>query len=175
MNKKVLGFALASIFLAMIVAPVLAVSPNKVPVTAIILDMAPDFSNFIMKETDGIVHIQGLILTGPIAIFADDDPTPIPVSYINDPCNILYNPKSGENGRSVMEFNEVWTLEGGTFVGTSRTKIDGYLFDFTFTNMQSHIVLHGTGDYAGQILNLKMDWYTDDPTTYGYFGTWLKP
>ena len=41
--------------------------------------------------------------------------------------------------------------------------------------MKAQILMHGTGDYEGQILNLKMDWYPADPDTAGYFGTWLKP
>jgi hypothetical protein len=174
MNKKIL-LSLVTIFVLGVSAfPVMAKAPNKVPVVAIIDNMFPDFTNMISTETDGIVHIQNLMIVGPISLYLGDNPTPIPVDYVDYPVDILYNPKRGSNGWSIMEFTEVWALDGGTFVGTAHVKIDGFLFDFTFTNMKSHIILQGTGDYEGQIINLKMDWYPADPTTYGYFGTWLK-
>ena len=166
---------LVSIFIvAMFAIPVMAVSPNKVPVTAYILSIGPDFTNLEIRETDGISHIKNLRIAGGIAIYPEVGAMPLAVgSYVDDPCEGVYNPKTD---KSVYTFDEVWDFGGGnTFVGTAHVKIDGNLLTFDFDTLEVHIVLQGTGGYEGQVLNLKMDWDTSDMTTFGYKGTWLKP
>lgn len=173
MKKKIIGF-LASIFIvAMFVVPVMAASPNEVPVKAIPIVTGFNFDNMQTRVTDGVLHIESLIIVGNILILPEGGGPPMAVgTFVDDPCDGLYNPK---NGMSVYTFDEVWDFGVGTFVGTAHVKINGDLLTQTFTTMEAHIVLHGTGEYEGQVLNLKMDFDTSDPTTYGYIGTWLKP
>jgi hypothetical protein len=176
MKKKIIGFFASIFIVAMFAVPVMAASPNKVPVTAYITTVVPDFTNLDIRETDGVMHIENLRLTGGIVIFPEGGAIPLAVgAYVDDPCEGLYNPKAG---MSVYTFDEIWTLDDGidgTFVGTIHVKITGNLLTFTFDTMEAYVILHGTGGYEGQVLNLKMDWDTSDPATYGYTGTWLKP
>ncbi|MFX1301033.1 MAG: hypothetical protein ACFFDE_08810 [Promethearchaeota archaeon] len=170
MKKKITGIV-ASIFIAVMFAvPVMAESPNKIPVKAI--PIIGPFMDIETRVTDGLVHIENLRIEGEIMILPEVGGPLAVGTFVDDPCEGLYNPKTG---MSVYTFDEVWTFSDGTFVGTAHVQINGDLLSFTFTAMQAHIVLHGTGDYEGQVLNLKMDWDMSVPGSYGYEGTWLKP
>lgn len=169
MKKKITGIVASIFIVVMFAVPAMAESPNKIPVKAI--PIIGPFSNIQTRVTDGVVHIESLRIEGEIRLFPEVG-APLFGTFVDDPCEGLYNP---EAGMSVYEYDEVWTFSGGTFVGTAHVKINGDLLSFTFTTMQAHIVLHGTGDYEGQVLNLKMDWDMSVPGSYGYEGTLLKP
>jgi len=171
MKKKIIGIFVSIFIVAIFAVPVMAISPNKIPVTA--TPIIGPFSNIQTRMTDGVKHIESLVIEGEIMIFPEGSTVPLAVgTFVDDPCKGLYNPKTG---MSVYRFNEVWDFGDGTFVGTAHVELNGDLLTFTFTTMEAHIVLHGTGPYEGQVLNLKMDWDMSVPGSYGYTGTWLKP
>jgi len=113
MKKKIIGIFASIFIVAMFAVPVMAVSPNKVPITAYILTIVPDFTNLEIIETDGISHIENLRITGGIAIFPEGGTMPLAAgAYVDDPCEGVYNPKTD---KSVYTFDEVWDLGDGTF------------------------------------------------------------
>jgi hypothetical protein len=162
----VLAFALSMMFAA--VAPVMAVSPNKLPAKAIITGLSGFEMNTLEYRItdDGIEHLIYFKMWGTILLFLDDGP-PIPVEWV-DICNGLYNPVSNTG---VYRFDEVWTLPDGTFVGTDKLSVEGNILG-DYTGMHTHIVLKGSlgGVYEGQVINLKMD---SDESDW-FLGTWLK-
>jgi len=164
-NKKLLGIALAFVFLAMLAAPVIAKSSNKVPAEAVIYTTGFDPTTLDIRVTDdGIEHIIYLEMWGIIELYQGDNPTPIIVEWV-DICEGLYNPRSN---KGIWRFDEVWTIDGSpAFVGTDHVKVEGPLI--APEAMKSHMVLHGVGDYEGQVLNL---WFEPVATLAG---TWLKP
>jgi hypothetical protein len=169
-KKKVLVVAVALMAVAMLATPfvgtVMAAPANKVPARAAIttLGYEIDPATDIRVTDDGIEHITYLMMWGIIELYEGDNPIPIIVDWV-DICEGLYNPKCD---KSVWRFDEVWTIDGApAFVGTDHVKTVGPLI--AVESMKSHMILHGVGDYEGQVLNL---WFVPDE---GLVGTWLKP
>ena len=168
MNKKILGVTLTAVFVAMLIAPAMAASPNKTPVTAVITGiMGADPVVEIRVTKGGIEHLEYFKFWGTMELTLEGASSSIPVEWV-DVCVGTYNSK---NNKGVYKFDEVWTLPGGTFEGIAHLKLEGSLF--SYTHMTAHIILHGTGDYEGQILSLTSD---DDTSGFpSYAGYWLKP
>jgi len=167
MNKKILGLLASLLIVTMFAVPVMAAKPNKVSARAVIytLGCEIDPTTDIRITDDGIEHILYLKMWGIIELYQGDNPTPIIVDWV-DICDGLYNPRSN---KSVWRFDEVWQIEGSdAFVGTDHVKTVGPLT--APESMNSHMILHGVGDYEGQVLNL---WFT--PEEGALVGTWLKP
>lgn len=168
MKKKVLVtvLALALVLLATpLVGTVIAEPANKVPARAVIttLGFEIDPTTDIRVTDDGIEHISYLMMWGIIELYEGDNPTPIIVDWV-DICEGLYNP---ECDKSIWRFDEVWEIDGDpAFVGTDHVKTVGPLI--AVESMKSHMILHGVGDYEGQVLNL---WFVMGE---GLVGTWLK-
>jgi len=167
MNKKItlIVLALALVLLATpFVGTVMAKSANKLPAVATIYTLGFEINpaTDIKVTDDGIEHILYLKMWGIIELSLDGGP-PTTVDWV-DICEGLYNPRSNTG---TWRFDEVWTIAGSdAFVGTDHVKVEGMLA--APTAMRSHIVLHGIGDYEGQVLNLWFD-------SGALVGTWLKP
>ena len=169
MNRKLVVLAVALLAMAMLATPVFAKSPNKFPATAVITGISgADPTTISYRVTDdGVIHLENFEFWGPIILSVDGGPI-INVAWY-DICSGSYSP--GGN-RGIYRFDEVWTIDGeAVFVGTDHLVCEGELLTETITSMHSHIVLHGVGDYAGQVLEFWMK-----PENYPVFvGTWLKP
>ena len=162
MNKKILILSL-SLLMVISVVPVMAISKHKLPATATPTSSIPDPSTIELTYTKGGIEKLAVTMSGSITLNSN------PGTYV-DICVGTYNPRSD---KGVYTFEEVWTFDGGTFVGTAHVKTEGTLWMGAYTRMTTHIVLHGTGVYEGQILNLR-----SDQTVPGgfpvYTGYWLK-
>ena len=169
MYRKLLGLAVAVLLLTMLAAPVFAKSPNKFPATAAITGIDGFDPNTISYRVtnDGVIHLDNFEFWGPIALSLNGG-TPIAVEWY-DVCSGIYSPSSN---RGIYRFDEVWSIDGeAAFVGTDHLVCEGNLLTETIDSFHSHIVLHGVGDYAGQVLDLWMY-----PENYPVLvGTWLKP
>jgi hypothetical protein len=154
----------------MLATPVLAASPNKTPVTGTNLKtLGSQYDPLTYRwVTDGnISHIVYMKLWGTLQINVDGEV--IPVNWV-DILSGTYNIKTKEG---VWKWFEVWTLPNGdTFEGTAHVKMAGGTL-ITYTEFYSHIVLHGTGVYEGQVLSLSMERPTR-ATPSIYEGYWLK-
>lgn len=169
MRKAVLVLAVVLMAVAIMATPVFAANPNKVSVTA--KDLVTGGSSYDPATfrwiTDGnISHIVYMKLWGTLNIYVGQQV--IPVSWV-DELSGVYNMKTKEG---VWQWDEVWTLPGGTFEGTAHVKLGGGTLT-TYTEFYSHIVLHGTGVYRGQVLSLEMERPTR-ATPGIYEGYWLK-
>jgi hypothetical protein len=162
-RKKVLGCALVCVFLAILATPVMAKPANKVPAVAAITGITGIDPNVEVRFTDdGVGHLAYFMMWGTIDLSLDGGPA-IPVEWV-DICEGIYSPRSNTG---IYRFDEVWTIDGkDAFVGTDHLYGEGNLMDYTI--IHTHIVLHGVGDYEGQVLNL---WYDSG----ALIGTWLKP
>jgi len=168
--KTILGSGLAVFMLLTFVSPVLAGSPNKTPVKCDDLDTIgyvypPD----VWVTNGGISHIEYFKMYGTIDIKLDGVLVFDNVPWV-DIVSGTYNSKTMQ---AVLQFDEVWTLPGGTFEGVAHITLVGGNLQ-TYKEMYSHIILHGTGDYEGQILSMELG-YIRHVTPAVYEGYWLKP
>ncbi len=169
MKKAILGITVALMTVAMLATPVLAANPNKVSVTAKDLKTVGQSYDPLTYRwvTDGnISHIVYMKIWGTLNIYVGQQV--IPVSWV-DEIRGVYNMKTKQG---VWQWDEVWTLPGGTFEGTAHVTLAGGNL-ITYTEFYSHIVLHGTGVYEGEVLSLSMERPTR-ATPSIYEGYWLK-
>ena len=170
MIKKILILSLGLLMLLSFFAPVMATSKHKLPATAEPTTNLPDFTTIELTYTKGGIEKFALNMSGEITLTLNGGD--IFGTYV-DIISGTYNLRSN---KGVYIFEEVWTfaegtLAEGTFVGTGHIKTEGTLVFEAYTRMTAHIVLHGTGVYEGQILNLR----SDQPGGYPvYTGYWLK-
>lgn len=161
MKKKVLGIALAFIFLAMLVVPVLAASAEKIELTAF-ASLGP-FSAPDYWISGNIIHGRGATCSAPTFI-SWQIPWYLPSNPNADPGKYLYGPSEWiadydvnlETGNGVLHYTVEITLAGGTFEGTisfhGTFAINNPAPDVYYANQQSGFrrgVLHGSGDYQG--------------------------
>jgi hypothetical protein len=169
-GKTILISGLALFMLLTFVAPVSAGSPNKTPITCDDLHTAGYSSYPDVRVTNGgISHIDNFEFYGTIDIKLNGVLLFDDVPWV-DIATGTYNSKTMQ---AVLQFDEVWTLPGGTFEGVAHITLEGGNLQ-TYKEMYSHIVLHGTGDYEGQILSMSLG-YTRGVTPAVYEGYWLKP
>jgi len=160
---------LASALLMTFAAPVMAKSSTKFPATAAITAITGmDPTTIAYRITDdGMMHLENFEFWGTIVLSVEGG-AEVDVEWY-DVCSGIYSPSSN---RGIYRFDEVWTIDGEpAFEGTDHLTCEGSLLADTITSFHSHMVLHGVGDYAGQVLNLWMH-----PENYPVLaGTWLKP
>ncbi len=171
MNKKLLVVGLGLLMLFAFAPLAMAESPNKTDITATNLKTTGSYYDpltFRWTTDGGITHIVYMRLWGTLQINIDGEV--IPVSWV-DELSANSNTKTLE---SVWKWDEVWTMPNGdTFEGTAHVQLAGGTL-MTYKEFYSHIVLHGTGSYEGQILSLSMD-RPDRSVPAVYEGYWLKP
>lgn len=167
MNKKLIIFGLALLLISSAV-PVMGASLNKVEITANVLNhhlVVPPKP--VTMITGDITHWEVLTLAGDLQINIGEET--ISCTYV-DTITGIDNPDSN---KGVYQWDEVWTLPNGdTFAGTAHVNLVGSLMKYT--EFDSHIILHGTGSYEGQILSLNMHFINPGGTST-YTGYWLKP
>lgn len=154
---------------AMLASPAFAASPNKGEVRCDDLHTTGyDPATLDKWTTDGgITHIEYMKMWGTIDVWVNDVKVYDDVSWV-DIVSGTYNTKTKEG---VMQFDEVWTLPGGTLEGVAHiTLVGGSLT--TYKEMYSHIILHGTDAFEGQILSMELG-YVRGVTTPAYEGYWL--
>jgi hypothetical protein len=153
----------------MLATPVFAASKNKVDVTCNDLHTTGyDPASMVIRVTDGgISHIEYMKMWGTIDILVNDV-----LVYDNVPwVDIVSGSYNSKTMKGVLQFDEVWTLPGGTLEGVAHiTLVGGNLM--TYKEMYSHIILHGTDAFAGQILSMELG-YIRGVTTPAYEGYWL--
>lgn len=172
MNKKIMSLIIGILIASAFVTPVLAENPNKVPVAVALLaaDRGIDYSTMVRWTSEGgITHLEYVHIWGTLDIYLNDLKTYAGVQY-NDFISGNYNP---ETMMGHWKYDEVWTLPGGTLEGTAQaTSYGGSLLNYK--ELKANILLHGTGDYEGQILSMSMD-YIPGLTLPIYEGYWLTP
>jgi hypothetical protein len=162
MNKKVLVIALASIFSAMLVAPVMAASTTKIEGVTLTLDITiiPD-PDSIHTADHNIVHNKGIATgTATLNIPGQDSLnftyygtwsgtskwTGFPTTPDLEGSNVVI-------GKSVLTSTDEGTT--GTFEGVSHSKTIGLppvipIMSYT----EYHMVFRGTEDFKGQTLKV---------------------
>ena len=152
--------------ISVVLVIVMTQSKQKLPATAEPTSAIPDMSTFNVTTTeDGIVTLNFMEMTGSITLTLDG--TDNYGTYV-DICAGTYDPGSN---KGVYTFEEVWTFDGGTFEGTADVETEGNLLGSLYTRMTTQIILHGTGVYEGDSLNLRSDEAGGFPF---YTGDWLK-
>ncbi len=153
------------------VIPVLAENPNKMQVAAALLPTSVvDYSTMVRWTSEGgITHLNYVHVWGTLDIYVNGVKTFANVQY-NDFISGNYNPQTMEGH---WKYDEVWTLPGGTLEGTAQaTSYGGSLLNYK--ELKAKILLHGTGDYEGQILSMSFD-YIKGINRPIYEGYWLTP
>lgn len=167
MKKGIITFVFVVLVLSAFVTPVLSENPNKVPVAAELLGTGGiDYSTMVLWTSEGgIVHLDYVHIWGTLTIYVAGLETYANVQY-DDIISGNYNPNTMVGN---WKFDEVWTLPGGTFVGTSQaTTYGGSLLNYK--ELEAKILLHGTGIYEGQILSMSHDYVkgVNHPIYEGY-------
>lgn len=170
-KRMVLIPSLALLMLLAVVAPILADSPRKIQVKAVITGKTQEYREFF--DTPGGLRHVDLIWTGPIELYIPEtSSTPLEGTYtavING--TRCKDPLGGADQRlneGVFHFKEVWTFDGGTFEGIAQVKTHGPQWG----NLESHIVLQGCGTFATQTLSLSA---AIPPGPLTYYGELLVP
>jgi hypothetical protein len=151
-NRKILRISVALIFVAMLVAPVLAKSPKKIPVTN------PMSGSYWIPPPPEEVWTSGNVqhgrgFTGGWASWGiEGDGVSLSGSletYYGD-----YNVNL-ENGHGIIRRKMVITFDGGTFEGNNIQhgiiQMMGGVFP-ALVDGTVHAIFHGTGDYQGWTL-----------------------
>jgi len=149
-KKKVLGIAVALLFVAMMVAPVLAVSPKKIPVTT---QMSGSYwippPPTEVWTSGNVQHGRGFTgghLSYNITGEGMPDLNGSQTTYYGD-----YNVNL-KNGHGVIRRKMVITFDGGTFEGNNIQHGIITMMGGVFPRLDEgtvHAVFHGTGDYLG--------------------------
>ncbi len=172
MSKIIIPLVLGLFMTLAFVSPVLAENPNKVPVSAALLSAGrgTDYSTMILWTSEGgIAHLDYVHLWGKLNIYVNGVETYANVPY-DDIISGNYNPKTMVGN---WKYDEVWTLPGGTLVGTAHaTSYGGSLLNYK--ELKADILLHGTGAYEGQVLSMSFD-YVKGVNFPIYEGYWLTP
>ena len=165
MKKKIQVIAVALMFAAMLVAPVLAAPATKiegVTMTAAVIQ-TPNPGSPRMVSHDTISHSEGTstgtvtldipMPSGPLVLTGDYDSEWIGRGKISE------DPAESE---VIIMGKVVLTFTGGTFEGVIQRKIIGFPPDppTVIPYFEDYLVLHGTGDFQGQTLKLS---YTGTP------------
>jgi len=172
-NAAVVFLAL-SLLLLLAAAPVMAEPTNGQKVPAIMTFPVPPKITMldpgeVWKTNGNVSHRRDTIINYTFLFIIDGAP-PI-TGYaitVRDGNGII--PKTGMF--SYHEYYEFWfPTVGGGFEGRGLS----HYFDFVSMSsydLEIHVILHGTGSFEGQTLNM---WRTGGPTGPGWTGYLLKP
>ena len=174
MEKPVLVLAVGLLAVAMLTTPVLAAPTNGQKVPAILKFPTPPKVSILdpgeRTWTNGnVTHLRDRIINYTFLLIIDGAP-PI-TGYaitVRDGSGIPY--KIGMTG--YHDYYEFWfPTEGGGFEGRALNHITDATSEISY-NLSLHTVLHGTGAFEGQTLNM---WREGPLLPGGWFGYLLKP
>lgn len=171
MKKEILFLSVVVLMICALTMPVLAEKLNKMPVAVALLPTGgADYSTLVKWVSDGgVAHLEYLRTWGTVNIYVNGVMAYANVQYSNVICG-NYNPETMTGN---WKYNEIWTLPGGTFEGAAHvTTYGGDLA--SNSEMAARILLHGSGDYKGQVLSMSFDWIKGVNTPV-YKGYWLTP
>ena len=178
MNTKILGIAIATLAIAMLISPALAAPVEKIPFTAEITGYRPqpqqtDEYRKVITPNGDTVHIINQIGAGTIKIWigtTSKTGTPTYQGIWTTTFKMNLNAKSSEGP---VQYQMIWTIPGyGTFEGNILgTIVAPTPADNALTGL--HGVMQGSDLFDGQRLMIEDGWRdTGKPTTY--IGTFLK-
>jgi hypothetical protein len=172
MNKKILGIAFALMFVAMMVAPVIAEPTRGQKVTAEMyvlgFSQVPGEDYSINANNGGIRTERNLIVTYDPILLIIDGGAPLMGTVVSNVDTISNLDKKTAVGHmdAVMSF---LTSEGGFRGNIQTTQEEMFTPDWT---LRMHCVLQGFGAYEGQTLYLNRTGPYPGPPSTGYL---LKP
>jgi len=166
MNRKILGIIVAFLALAMLTVPVMAKPAEKVTFTAIQIPIPqPPPPGSISVSNGDIVHGKNLPGAGTIKLWIDSAPPATPTYTGTSSALLIYNINL-KTGEGPVKFNMTWTFATGTFEGN----ILGGIADLSGPGMNAfvdcHGVLHGTGEFEGQIIQIAGEKPVGQPFTW---------
>ena len=158
--------------------------PSKTPITVAITGLTSiSYSTLKYVVHDDIEYLLYFTFSGTIAIFAGTfsyatlPSTPLTTVDFVDVCWGTYNIATNTGSYT---FYEVWTISNGaTFVGFDHPHSTGDLLSYLGVNtgnppwsaVEAHMVVVGTGAYAGQVIDVASPNLLASPCT----GYWLTP
>ena len=174
MDRRVLAMAVLLLAVAMVATPVLAAPINGQKVSATLkFPTPPKVTTLDPGETTwtngNVTHLRDRIINYTFLLIIDGAP-PI-TGYaitVRDGNGVPY--KIGMTG--YHEYYEFWfPTAGGGFEGRALNHITDATGPMSY-DLSLHVVLHGTGAFEGQTLNL---WRSGGPIGPGWLGYLLKP
>ena len=152
LNKKIALLILGLVVISLLTAPVIAVSPQKIPVTARTYAQVNSEPEKEWETEGGILHEQGIVRTGNVMLNIQGQ-VPL-IGTEREAMNIVENTQTG---RTVVHSQKlVFTFEGGYFEGVKQsTEFNALPLEFT---LEQHVVLQGFGVFEGQTLMLTQYW-----------------
>ena len=175
LNKKILGITLIAVFLAMLVAPVMAkpTKGNKVAVTLNIVRTG--FPTQIEVPTGPITHGYWVQIYKATITFADDSTLEGElVAYRK----VVVVPQKVGFKMIFTDYN-VFTFRDGGFEGNAKVVIDEFVWNVpppgaTWKSTLAYGLFHGAGAFEGQTLNVGHTWGGPSGTPAPWTGYWLK-
>ena len=149
MKKAFLAIAFALVFVVLLVTPVLAESPKKIPITALQKPYLWTFVSDVSSDKDtngGVSQNRDYIGTGLIKLNLPSELGGTIMGTLSS--NDVDYTAIQKNLFCVWHWDLKWTFEKGTFEGIDTEKLIG-------NSWEGHVVMHGTGDYAGWVLVLQ--------------------
>jgi hypothetical protein len=161
MNKKILFLLVSVLAVAMLAVPVMAAPATKIEgVTATI---TVTMTSVYTTHDHGILQVREGVATGTVTINIPGQPQLVGTVYAEFLGTMkLEHPMPGPwlEAQSLMVGNPVFTFTGegttGTFEGIRHNKIIGFP-DPVVSYINTHLDLHGTGDFLGQTLKLSYE------------------
>lgn len=157
MNKKILTIPILLLTLAFVTIPVLGAPATKIEGVTATIDMYPTWDVTWMVD-HGILHLRGSF-PGEVTLNVPGQDPLVGTAYADAIGKIKFDkpePPFPET-EGLFRGKMVWTFTGegttGTFEGVRHNKWIGYPRPVT-SYWDNHIVLRGTGDFAGHTLKL---------------------
>jgi hypothetical protein len=168
MKERIIVFALVSLMMFAVVAPVLAQPAERVSFIAKQMPNNPQpqqGDDYVKFTTPGdTVHIRNQLGAGTIKLWfgSTASGTPAYVGTTSSIIEMLVNLKTGEGP---IKYEMTWTFTGGTFEGNINGKI---IAPTPTANIMTdlHGVLQGTGVFEGQTIQLEGSRPTGQPFTW---------
>ena len=160
-NKKIIVLVATFFALTMLIIPVMAVSPKKVPAIAISIPAGPTGDPIKMWTTNGdVLQIRereaNYIM--PLLKIGDD-------VYTGTSSNIYNAQGNLKTGELKIHYDAIWTIneKDGGFKGKIQTSLTGWNPGppVVYENAIIHCVLHGFGEFEGWKLMLTADYSVD--------------
>jgi len=152
LNKKIALLIFGLIVTSILITPVIAASPKKIPATARTYAQVNSEPEKEWETEGGILHEQGIVRTGNVMLNVQGQAPLIGTEM--EALDIVENTKTGKT--VVHSQKLVFTFEGGYFEGVKQSReFNALPLEFT---LEQHVVLQGFGAFEGQTLMLTQYW-----------------